>query len=412
MNEPETTSLSSDAQPAAEEMAVETAGQRLTAARRSQGLSLGDIARQLKISVRQVEALEHDDYSIFAGAVFVRGFLRNYAKLLHLDPDALVAAATHPMSMPEVETTASEQTYASSGASERPRVVLVSGVLVALVIIAVVLLASHAARESHELTAANDAPAPGSHPSTTMPADSSTGSAPGRSSSAPGSSESGTSPPESPVAKPEDLTPPAVASARASTSQAPKSPTSSPQAPASGPSKFPAQAAKPAASAADPLARSGKTAAQERQASELKTPSVRANATRSDASAPASGAAADASANAVKPDAPAWDNRRGGGASAEAPGVVEPTAKSLTMGVGPAQLKLVFEGDSWVRVTDATGATILSRMNPSGSERVLRGTPPFTLVVGNAQNVKLIYHDRDVDLQPHTRVDVARITLE
>ena len=36
----------------------ETAGARLTAERRSLGLSLGDIARQLKLSVRQVEALD------------------------------------------------------------------------------------------------------------------------------------------------------------------------------------------------------------------------------------------------------------------------------------------------------------------------------------------------------------------
>ena len=58
-----------------------------------QGLSLGDIARQLKLSVRQVEALERDDHGGFPGVVFVRGFLRNYAKLLRLDPDSLVAQA-------------------------------------------------------------------------------------------------------------------------------------------------------------------------------------------------------------------------------------------------------------------------------------------------------------------------------
>ncbi|MEO8629874.1 MAG: RodZ domain-containing protein [Betaproteobacteria bacterium] len=387
--------MSSEAKPPAEEVAVETAGQRLTAARRSQGLSLGDIARQLKISVRQVEALEHDDYSIFAGAVFVRGFLRNYAKLLHLDPDALVAAATHPMSMPEAEPTGFEQTYASSGASERPRVVLVSGVLVALVIIAVVLLASNAARESHEPTAANDALAPGSHPSTTIPADSSTGPSP-----APGSQSRGAEAPDGPVAKMQEN------SASPADVRSPASTESAPQAPASAASKVPA---KPAASAADAAASAGKTPAHERRAAELKSPSERTNATRNDATAPVSSEAANAEPG--KSDARALDNRRAG-ASADAPGVVEPTAKSLTMGVGPAQLKLVFEGDSWVRVTDATGATILSRMNPSGSERLVRGTPPFTLVVGNAQNVKLIYHDKDVDLQPHTRVDVARITLE
>lgn len=68
-------------------------GEQLLAERRAQGLSLGDVARQLKLSVRQVEALERDDYAAFPGPVFVRGFLRNYAKLLQLDPEALVAQA-------------------------------------------------------------------------------------------------------------------------------------------------------------------------------------------------------------------------------------------------------------------------------------------------------------------------------
>lgn len=76
-------------------------GVRLLAERRAQGLSLGDVARQLKLSVRQVEALERDEYSAFPGPVFVRGFLRNYAKLLQLDPEAVVAqAALAPAPVP------------------------------------------------------------------------------------------------------------------------------------------------------------------------------------------------------------------------------------------------------------------------------------------------------------------------
>ena len=43
------------------------AGVVLLAERRRQGLSLGDISRQLKLSVRQVEALERDDYSAYKG---------------------------------------------------------------------------------------------------------------------------------------------------------------------------------------------------------------------------------------------------------------------------------------------------------------------------------------------------------
>jgi cytoskeleton protein RodZ len=80
------------------------AGAALLAERRRQGLSLGDISRQLKLSVRQVEALERDDYSGFTGPVFVHGFLRNYAKLLNLDPGPLIRAADQILNPPAPPT--------------------------------------------------------------------------------------------------------------------------------------------------------------------------------------------------------------------------------------------------------------------------------------------------------------------
>jgi cytoskeleton protein RodZ len=61
--------------------------------RRRQGMSLGDVSRQLKLSVRQIEAIERDDFSWLGGAVFVHGFLRNYAKLLQLDAETLIRQA-------------------------------------------------------------------------------------------------------------------------------------------------------------------------------------------------------------------------------------------------------------------------------------------------------------------------------
>ena len=72
---------------------LDSAGAALHAERGRQGLSVGDVSRHLKLSVRQVEALERDDYQIFGGAVFVHGFLRNYAKLLGLDATLLIGAA-------------------------------------------------------------------------------------------------------------------------------------------------------------------------------------------------------------------------------------------------------------------------------------------------------------------------------
>lgn len=66
-------------------------GPVLAAARTAQNLAVSDVARQLKLSVTQVAALEAGQYERLPGPVFVRGFVRNYARLLRMDPDRLLA---------------------------------------------------------------------------------------------------------------------------------------------------------------------------------------------------------------------------------------------------------------------------------------------------------------------------------
>ena len=68
-----------------------SAGKVLAEARERLGLSVVEVARQLRLSPRQIEALEADDPTGLPGKTFLRGFLRNYAKLLQLDPEPLLA---------------------------------------------------------------------------------------------------------------------------------------------------------------------------------------------------------------------------------------------------------------------------------------------------------------------------------
>lgn len=79
--------------PASAEAPGIAPGARLAQERQLRNLSLADVARQLKLSVNQVEALEAGHYHGLPGPVYVRGFIRNYARLLGLDPDALVHSA-------------------------------------------------------------------------------------------------------------------------------------------------------------------------------------------------------------------------------------------------------------------------------------------------------------------------------
>jgi len=55
---------------------------------------------------------------------------------------------------------------------------------------------------------------------------------------------------------------------------------------------------------------------------------------------------------------------------------------------------------------------LASGLNPGGSEQTIEGKPPFSLVIGNAQHVRLSYDDRPIDLAPHVKVEVARFTLD
>lgn len=75
-------------QPAAAN--IDRLGPVLTAAREKQGLSAEDVASRLRLGLRQVHALENDDFSVLPEAVITRGFIRNYARLLNIDAAPLL----------------------------------------------------------------------------------------------------------------------------------------------------------------------------------------------------------------------------------------------------------------------------------------------------------------------------------
>lgn len=66
-------------------------GQILREAREAKGLSLEDIQAKTRINTRFLEALESGQYGALPTPVHVRGFLKNYARALGLDPQPLLA---------------------------------------------------------------------------------------------------------------------------------------------------------------------------------------------------------------------------------------------------------------------------------------------------------------------------------
>jgi cytoskeleton protein RodZ len=98
------------------------AGDALRAAREAAGLSIEAVAQHLKLAPRQVAALENGSYGELPGRTFVRGFARNYARLLNLDADALVAALPDATISPAMEQPSLGQSSRGSPVfDERPR---------------------------------------------------------------------------------------------------------------------------------------------------------------------------------------------------------------------------------------------------------------------------------------------------
>jgi cytoskeleton protein RodZ len=72
--------------------ASETLGERFRAAREARGMSLSDVAEQIRIRSLYLAAIEEEKWGAIGAPVYVRGFLRTYARFLGLDPEEAVAA--------------------------------------------------------------------------------------------------------------------------------------------------------------------------------------------------------------------------------------------------------------------------------------------------------------------------------
>ncbi len=270
-------------------------GRALAEARAARNLTVAEVAQQLKLSASQIEALEAEAYDRLPGPVFVRGFVRNYARLLELDADALAAA----VDLPHTASPATAAVPLSRNIpfpEKRPAIwwpyALVFGVIVLAVVLFEVMFSAPTT-----MVVSTVPPGEESRPASVMP---------------------------------EPATP--------ATSVLPAD-----ALPASQP-EVPAEPAAPAAAA-------------------------------------------------------------GGTDAAPAPAV-------QTGGSGMSDLHFVFAAASWVEVRDGNNRLVFSQLNPAGSEQRIQGRPPLNVVVGNARGVRLSYNGRPFDLAPHTRVEVARFTLE
>jgi cytoskeleton protein RodZ len=292
----------------------------LAAERERQGLGRNDIAQRLHMSGYQVEALEKGDYTRLPRGTFLRGFVRNYAKVLGLAPDKvlpLLDEGAPKQTAPGIVVPT--QNIRFDPLNDRFSHPFVKASVFAAAMLALGFFAMY------WFLFIRTAPV---------------------------------------VPLKKASTPPAVVAG------APESAAPAPV------ERAPEKVAEPPPPAPPP-----------------------ASAKPSDSPRTAAAKAEAAKAEAAKAEA----------AKAEARAPAEKTV----VGSGEGSiLKFRFKGQSWVEIRDARGRVLLSKLNLPGSEAEVSGRPPFNVVVGNAPEVQLFYNDHEFDLEPHTKVAVARFTVE
>ena len=129
-----------DRQEAASSDQAAEMGAQLRQLREARGETASDVAHSLKLTSRQIEAMEAGRLDLLPGAAFARGFLRNYARYLGVDAAVVLAAfesdvAPRAVELAPVSNAVGVMPSGSGGRSVQLPVGLIAGVLVLAVLV-------------------------------------------------------------------------------------------------------------------------------------------------------------------------------------------------------------------------------------------------------------------------------------
>jgi cytoskeleton protein RodZ len=121
---------------------VSALGEEFRSAREARSLSLSDVAERLHIRSVYLAAIEDEDWHVIGAPVYVRGFMRTYARFLGLDPEAAVArfAATVPAGSPAAAPRPAAAANSNEKRAERnsPSLAAILSIVVAVLVVAFV----------------------------------------------------------------------------------------------------------------------------------------------------------------------------------------------------------------------------------------------------------------------------------
>ncbi|AQQ68466.1 hypothetical protein Mag101_13105 [Microbulbifer agarilyticus] len=316
-------------------------GGQLRAAREQAGLEIEELASRLCMTAEKLRILEQDDFDRLAGAIYVRGYIRNACKELGLDAEPLLDAFAQQSpgdSTPHIPEMPRGMKVEGSGAaggesSFRPLVLV---------------LAIAAAGGYWWFGMQGGAPAQNVDPAFTE------------------MTQEPELAPEAPVAMAEVIE--SGADVQEPTADAVEVVASD-----SGVSEL---------ESVSPVAQ------PEADAQAVFAPAVVADSTVS------SGSAQELAASSEPKVAPEQQIA----AAAAEPALKAEAALAVT--ISEAALSLSFSEEAWIEVVDAAGNKLLSRLQPAGSTVELTGEAPFNVMMGNAAATTVSYAGEVVDSAP------------
>jgi cytoskeletal protein RodZ len=144
-------------------------GDILRNARREQGATLADAAAQTRVRETYLAALEEEEFAALGGDVYVKGFLRSYAKYLGLDPEPLLTAYRRENEGADEPAPVAAAPVAPVQRERQPGIMVVAGVAAVLLLLLAVIGIAGRDDATPEDEAVAPAPVVTTAPETTPP---------------------------------------------------------------------------------------------------------------------------------------------------------------------------------------------------------------------------------------------------
>lgn len=343
-----------------EKTAAHSTGERLRLAREARGLSQQNVAERLCLKLSTVRDIEEDKTPADLAATFLRGYIRSYARLVHVPESDILPMLSEqaPVRAAKITPMHNISLGGSRRRKKRDGMLMTFTLLVILVVIGLTVAwwwQNHKASQA-DLNAMTNTSASGNSSEQSIPLNGNSDDA----------STGGTSVPlDTDNSAPTTTDTPAANTTGAETAPTADSNNSAATATGTGDNQTPAASS----AVVSP--------------SQVTTPTA----------TPAAPVATPAPTSTTDTSSP-----------------VQPTA-AATPASGDA-LVMNFHGDCWLQVTDASGKKLFSGLQHNGGTLNLTGKTPYRVRIGAPGSVSVQFRGQPVDLSRFVRTNqVARLTI-